>query len=72
VRTIWSLWEDAVAENRTNPAYLVEESGSWREISQQEAAIAVDELASGLLAIGLKKGDSFGILAQARRRAGGQ
>jgi long-chain acyl-CoA synthetase len=66
VRTIWSLWQDALAERRTNPAYLVEEDGAWREVSQTEAAVAVDELAHGLLALGLKKGDAFGILARTR------
>jgi len=60
------LWQDAVAENRSNPAYLVEEDGGWREVSQQEAAIAIDELAHGLLALGVKKGDSWGILARTR------
>jgi long-chain acyl-CoA synthetase len=66
MRTIWSLWQDALAEERTNPAYLVEEEGGWREVSQAEAAEAVDELAHGLLALGVKKGDSFGMLARTR------
>jgi long-chain acyl-CoA synthetase len=66
MRTIWSLWHDALAEERTQPAYLVEENGSWREVSQAEAAQAVDELAHGLLALGIKKGDSFGMLARTR------
>jgi len=66
VRTIWSLWQDALAENRSNPAYLVEEDGGWREVSQHEAATAVAELAHGLLALGVEKGDSFGILARTR------
>jgi long-chain acyl-CoA synthetase len=66
VRTIWSLWQDALAERRSNPAYLVAEDGAWREVSQAEAAVAVDELAHGLLARGLKKGDAFGILARTR------
>jgi long-chain acyl-CoA synthetase len=66
MRTIWSLWQDALAENRTSPAYLVEHDGEWRPVSQQEAATAVDELAHGLLALGLKKGDAFGILARTR------
>jgi long-chain acyl-CoA synthetase len=66
VRTIWSLWQDALAEQRTRPAYLVEENGSWREVSQAEAAAAVDELAHGLLALGVKKGDAFGILVRTR------
>jgi long-chain acyl-CoA synthetase len=66
VRTIWSLWEDAAAEQRPNPAYLVEEDGAWRKVSQAEAATAVDELANGLLALGVQKGDAFGILARTR------
>jgi long-chain acyl-CoA synthetase len=66
VRTIWSLWQDALAERRTHPAYLVEEDGAWREVSQAEAAIGVDELAHGMLALGVKKGDAFGILARTR------
>jgi long-chain acyl-CoA synthetase len=66
VRTIWSLWQNALAENRSNPAYLVEEDGGWREVSQQEAATAVTELAHGLLALGVEKGDSFGILVRTR------
>jgi long-chain acyl-CoA synthetase len=66
MRTIWSLWQEALAENRIHPAYLVEVDGEWRAISQQEAATVVDELAHGLLAIGLRKGDAFGILARTR------
>ena len=66
MRTIWSLWQDALAEKRTQPAYLVEENGGWREVSQAEAAQAVDELAHGLLALGIEKGDSFGMLARTR------
>ncbi len=66
MRTIWSLWQNALAENRSNPAYLVEEDGGWREVSQHEAATAVAELAHGLLALGVEKGDSFGILARTR------
>jgi long-chain acyl-CoA synthetase len=64
--TIWSLWQNAVAEERTGPAYLVEEEGSWREVSWTEAAVAVDELAHGLLALGIGKGDAFGMLARTR------
>jgi long-chain acyl-CoA synthetase len=66
MRTIWSLWQDALSENRTSPAYLVQEDGGWREVSQQEAATAVDELAHGLLSLGVRKGDAFGILVRTR------
>ena len=63
-RTIGRLWRKAVAAERTNPAYLVEEPGGWRQVGWDEAGVAVDELANGLLALGVRKGDAFGILAQ--------
>jgi long-chain acyl-CoA synthetase len=64
MRTIWSLWQEGIAENRQNPAYLVEDRDGWREVSWAEADQIVQELAAGLLAIGLQKGDTFGILAR--------
>jgi long-chain acyl-CoA synthetase len=64
-RTVTRLWCDAVAANRGNPAYLVQdETGEWREISWAEAAGRVDDYANGLLALGVRKGDAFGIIAQ--------
>jgi long-chain acyl-CoA synthetase len=64
--TIWSLWQNALAEERAGPAYLVEEDDGWREVSWPEVALAVDELAHGLLALGIGKGDAFGMLARTR------
>ena len=64
MRTIGRLWHDATAAGRTRPAYLVERDDGWQEISWEEAGCAVEELANGLLALGLRKGDAFGILAQ--------
>ncbi len=63
-RTIGRLWLDAVAANRSSPAYLVERDGAWEEVSWREAARAVEELAHGLLAVGIRKGDTFAILGQ--------
>jgi long-chain acyl-CoA synthetase len=66
-RTIARLWLDAVAEGREGTGYLVEdEPGVWREVSWAEAARAVDELAHGLLSLGVRKGEAFGILASTR------
>ena len=62
-RTIPSLWRRAVSSGRTDPAYLVKRDGAWTEVSWEEAAERVDELAHGFLALGLKKGDAFAILA---------
>jgi long-chain acyl-CoA synthetase len=61
-RTIAELWRRA--ESRTGTAYMVEADGEWREVSWEEARTAVDELANGLLALGVGKGDAFGILAR--------
>ena len=63
-RTIGQLWNDAVAAGRTTPAYLVEGPDGWREVGWEEAGRAVEEIANGLLARGIRKGDAFGILAQ--------
>ena len=61
------LWQDAVSAGRTAPAYLEEtEPGRWREVSWDEAARIVEELANGLLARGIRKGDAFGILSRSR------
>src|ERR671935_567045 len=66
-RTIARLWLDAVPEQRDRAGYLVEdEPGAWREVSWADAAQAVDELAHGLLALGIRKGEAFGILASTR------
>jgi long-chain acyl-CoA synthetase len=65
-RTIARLWQDAVDRNRAAPAYLVQHGDAWREVSWAEAATAVEELANGLLSLGLRKGDTVAILASTR------
>src|SRR2546422_5422813 len=66
-KTIVRLWRDAASARRKGAAYLVEaEPGSWQEISWDEAARAVDELANGLLSRGVRKGDAFGIVSRTR------
>jgi long-chain acyl-CoA synthetase len=62
-RTIAQLWLDAVAKERPTPAYLAERDGAWEPVSWPEAARAVDELAHGLLALGIRKGDTFATFA---------
>ncbi|MFL5933434.1 MAG: AMP-dependent synthetase/ligase [Gaiellaceae bacterium] len=64
MRTIGQLWREATGAGRTRPAYLVEREHGWEEVSWDEAGRAVEELANGLLALGVRKGDAFGILAQ--------
>ncbi len=65
-RTIVRLWRDAVASGRPDPLYLAEANGEWVPMSLAEAARRVDELANGLLALGVRKGAAFGILAATR------
>jgi len=65
-RTIARLWLDAIDRRPPGPAYLVQEGREWRGVSWDEAALAVDELAHGLLALGVRKGDAFSILASTR------
>jgi long-chain acyl-CoA synthetase len=65
-RTIARLWQDAVARGLGSPAYLVQEGKEWRPVSWTEAAEAVDEIAHGLLALEVRKGDAFAILASTR------
>ena len=63
-RTIANLWRDAVAAAHPEPAYLHEVDGEWRGVTWAEAARTVDEIANGLLALGVRKGDAFGLLAR--------
>ncbi len=62
--TIANLWRDAAAAAHSDPAYLHEVDGEWRPYTWAEAARTVDELANGLLALGVRKGDSFAILGR--------
>ena len=65
-RTIARLWQDTVGRNPAGTAYLVEDADGWRAVSWTDAARAVDELAHGLLELGVRKGDAFAILASTR------
>ncbi len=63
-RTIANLWLEGSRAARSGPAYLHQVDGEWRPVSWAEAATAVDELANGLLALGVEKGESFGLVAR--------
>ena len=65
-RTIGRLWRDAVARQLEIPAYLIQDGETWSEVSWVEAAERVDAIANGLLALGVRKGDAFAILASTR------
>jgi long-chain acyl-CoA synthetase len=63
-KTIANLWQRS--EGRIGRAYTVETDDGWLDVSWAEAREAVDELANGLLAAGVGKGDAFGILARTK------
>jgi long-chain acyl-CoA synthetase len=62
-RTIGALWRNAAARGSTRSPYLTEREGTWVEVSWPEAARRVDDMANGLLSLGIRKGDAFSILA---------
>ena len=53
-RTIAALWRDAIAEQRPGAAYLVETPEGWRAVGWAQVGRRVDDLASGLLALGVR------------------
>jgi long-chain acyl-CoA synthetase len=63
-RTIARLWRDGVAKRHGFPAYLVEGPEGWSEVSWEEAARRVDDLANGFLALGLRRGDVVAIVGR--------
>src|SRR5690349_18891726 len=65
-RTVPRLWLDAMAERRTSTAYMAEKEGGWEPVAWADAGTRVTELANGLLALGISRGDAFGILASTR------
>jgi long-chain acyl-CoA synthetase len=61
-RTIGALWRKATAAKPDRTAYLAERDGAWVPVSVAEAARRVDDIANGLLSLGIRKGDAFAIL----------
>ena len=65
-RTIAALWREATASPRPTPAYLAERDGDWVEVSWSEATRRVADIAHGLLALGIRKGDAIAVLSSTR------
>jgi long-chain acyl-CoA synthetase len=61
-RTIGALWRNAWAGQPDRTAYLAERDGGMVAVSAAEASRRVDDIANGLLALGVRKGDAFAIL----------
>src|SRR5919202_6793391 len=65
-QTIAALWQHANSDARDVPAYLVQTDDDWVDVSWAEAGERVDELAHGLLDLGIRKGDRVAILGSTR------
>ena len=65
-RTLAAVWSDAVAEAPATPAFLVPGRDGWREVSWEDAGRCVEEIAAGLLALGIRRGERVAILARTR------
>jgi long-chain acyl-CoA synthetase len=65
-RTAPALWQYALAQGWTTPAYLEEREGDWHPVSWPEAGRRVDDLAQALLAHGVRKGDAVAVLSRTR------
>ena len=65
-RTIAELWRRGAARDDALPAYLVRDGAGWQEVSWRDAAERVDALANGLLALGIRKGDTLAILGSTK------
>src|SRR5262249_56139976 len=65
-RTAPELWRYALAQGRTEPAYLEELPDRWRDVSWEEAGRRVDALARGLTARGVRHGDAVAVLSRTR------
>jgi len=63
-RTIARLWRDAVARERDGAAYLVQHGDHWHAVTWAEASERVENMANGLLARGVRKGEAFAIFAR--------
>ncbi len=64
--TIGRLWQDACRAGSTRPAFLAQREGGWSPVSWDEAGRQVDELAAGLAATGIDRGDRVALLARTR------
>ena len=63
--TLTDLWAAAPGRGGRAP-FIAWADERWREVSWEEAARAVDELAAGFLALGIGKGDRVALLARTR------
>jgi len=66
IRTLCDLFFDSVDTFRKADHLRVKRDGTWRDVSSEEFLRAVEELALGLRALGVERGDRVAILSENR------
>jgi long-chain acyl-CoA synthetase len=64
--TLASMFWNRVERDGDRPAQQYKDRGAWHTLTWREVGQVVRELATGLLALGRKKGDAVGILSASR------
>jgi long-chain acyl-CoA synthetase len=65
-RNLAEMFLDRAARWSSRPRYRIKRDGAWREVTWHDVAIAVREIAAGLIDGGLAPGDKVAILAGTR------
>ena len=65
-RTLNRMFLDRIEEGGDSVRYLVPHEGRWDPMTYREVGSAVREMASGLMALGLSRGDKVAILSGTR------
>jgi len=66
MKTIIQLFEENVAKYPNNPLLMEKKTDKYENTSYQEAKINIENYASGLLSLGIKKGDRLALLSEGR------
>ena len=65
-RSANDVWVDRVAKSGDSLAYRYRAGNSWRDVTWREADSLAQELAGGLVSLGLLPGDRIALIAQTR------
>jgi long-chain acyl-CoA synthetase len=64
--TLAKMFRDRVEQSGDKPAHQFKRDGSWQTLTWRQVGEIVREVATGLLALGRKRGDAVAILANSR------
>ncbi|MFQ5425485.1 MAG: AMP-binding protein, partial [Gaiellales bacterium] len=65
MKTVAEIWRSAL-ERHSGAAYLVQDGDGWSPLSWSEASRSIDELALGLMSLGIGRGDRVAVLSRTR------